>query len=181
MFLVALLTGMRQGELVWLQPKDITEIDGHTVVDLRLPLVINRKEVPRVTKTETSPRIVALHPFLKESGFIDFAKSRKQWIFGEYHRAKDPSHSAQKQMGNWMRSLGIHAEHKHVFHSLRHNAKHWIRVPLGKHISDRQCGHSSSDVGDNYGFPVLQSDEIEKIEALPLPKGVDFSGFSKSR
>lgn len=181
--LVALLTGMRQGELVWLQPKDIVEVDGHTVIDLRLPLIIDRKEVERVLKTETSPRVVALHPFLKEAGFVDFAKSRRGWVFGEYHRrAKDPSHSAQKQMGNWMRALGIHVEHRHVFHSLRHNAKHWLRGiggDTGKLIADRQCGHAPGTVGDRYGFPVLQRDEIAKIEALPLPEGVDFSGFRK--
>jgi hypothetical protein len=182
MVLVALLTGMRQGELVWLQPKDIVEIDGHTVIDLRLPLIIGRKEVARSLKTETSPRIVALHPFLKEAGFIDFAKGRRGWVFGEYHRrAKDPSHSAQKQMGGWIVKLGIHETHKHVFHSLRHNAKHWVRVGVGgdfsKLIADKQCGHAPGSVGDGYGFPVLQSDELELIEALPLPKGVNFSGF----
>ncbi|WP_167392354.1 hypothetical protein [Mesorhizobium sophorae] len=182
--LVALLTGMRQGELVWVQPKDIVEIDGYTVIDLRLPLVIDRKEVDRALKTETSPRIVALHPFLREAGFLDFARGRRGWVFGEYHRrAKDPSHSAQKQMGNWMRALGIHVEHRHVFHSLRHNAKHWLRGiggDTGKLIADRQCGHAPGNVGDGYGFPVLQSDEIEKIEALPLPKGVDFGSFLKA-
>jgi len=181
--LVALLTGMRQGELVWLQPKDIVEIDGHTVIDLRLPLVVGRKEVDRALKTETSPRIVAIHPFLQEAGFVEFARKRNGWVFGEYHRrAKDPSHSAQKQMGNWMRALNIHTEHRHVFHSLRHNAKHWLRGiggDTGKLIADRQCGHAPGSVGDTYGFPVLQSDEIEKIEALPLPRGVDFSGFCK--
>lgn len=181
--LVALLTGMRQGELVWLQPKDIVEIDGHTVVDLRLPLIIDRKEIDRALKTETSPRIVALHPFLREAGFLDFAKTRRGWVFGEFHRGrKDPSNSAQRRMGTWMRSLKIHQEHKHVFHSLRHNAKHWLRGiggDTGKLIADRQCGHAPGSVGDSYGFPVLQSDEIEKIEALPLPKGVEFSGFRK--
>lgn len=182
--LVALLTGMRQGELVWLQPKDIVEIDGHTVIDLRLPLIIGGKEVDRALKTETSPRVVALHPFLREAGFIEFARKRNGWIFGEYHRrAKDPSHAAQKQMGYWMRALKIHVEHKHVFHSLRHNAKHWLRGIGGdtsKLIADRQCGHAPGSVGDTYGFPFLQSDEIAKIEALPLPKGVDFSGFLAS-
>lgn len=183
--LVALLTGMRQGELVWLQPKDIVEIDGHTVIDLRLPLIIGGKEVGRNLKTETSPRLVALHPFLKEVGFLDFAKSRRGWIFGEYHRrAKDPSDAAQKRLGNWMRTMGIHVEHKHVFHSLRHNAKHWIRDGIGgdksKLISDKQCGHAPSSVGDGYGFPVLQANEIKQIKALPLPEGVDFSGFLAS-
>jgi len=181
--LVALLTGMRQGELVWLQPKDIVEVDGHTVIDLRLPLVIDGKEIARVLKTKTSPRLVALHPFLREAGFLDFASSRRGWVFGEFHRGrKDPSNSAQRRMGTWMRALKIHKEHKHVFHSLRHNAKHWLRGiggDTGKLIADRQCGHAPGSVGDGYGFPVLQSDEIEKIEALPLPKGVDLSGFQK--
>jgi hypothetical protein len=49
----------------------------------------------------------------------------------------------------------------------------------GKLIADRQCGHAPGSVGDSYGFPVLQSDEIAKIESLPLPKGVDFSAFRK--
>ncbi|TPK65509.1 hypothetical protein FJ546_09970 [Mesorhizobium sp. B2-4-19] len=174
--LAALLTGMRQGELVWLQPKDIVEIDGHTVIDLRKPLLMNGKDVDRALKTETSPRVVALHPFLKEAGFVDFARSRRVWVFGEFHRAKDPSDAAQKRMGVWMRGLGIHTEQQHVFHSLRHNAKHWLRDTT-KLIADKQCGHAPGSVGDGYGFTVLQSNEIEQIEALPLPKGVDFSVF----
>lgn len=92
--LVGLLTGMRLGELVYLQPKDIVEIDGHTVIDLRLPLLINRKEVERSLKTETSPRIVALHPFLTESGFIQWARNRRVWVFGEFHKAKVPADAA---------------------------------------------------------------------------------------
>lgn len=184
MVLAALLTGMRQGELVWLQPKDIVEIDGNTVVDLREPLLINGKEVDRALKTETSPRIVALHPFLRQAGFIDFARKRRGWVFGEFHRAKDASRAAQGQMGVWMRSLGIHVEQRHVFHSLRHNAKHWIRDGVGgdksKLISDKQCGHAPGSVGDGYGFPVLQAKEVRQIEALLLPDDVDFSGFLAS-
>ncbi|WP_206669053.1 hypothetical protein, partial [Brucella sp. 10RB9210] len=183
-FLHSQITGrMRLGELVYLQPKDIVEIDGHTVIDLRLPLIIDRKEEDRALKTETSPRIVALHPFLTECGFVKWARQRRVWIFGEFHKAKVPADAAGKQMSNWMRKLGIHSEYKHVFHSLRHNAKHWLRTNIegdtGKLIADRQCGHKPTSVGDNYGFPVLQSDEIAKIEAISLPKGVNFSGFVK--
>ena len=181
--LVGLLTGMRLGELVYLQPKDIVEIDGHTVIDLRLPLLVNGKQEDRSLKTETSPRIVALHPFLTECGFVRWAKQRRVWVFGEFHKARVPADAAGKQMSNWMQKLGIHSEYKHVFHSLRHNAKHWLRTNIegdtSKHIADKQCGHKPTSVGDAYGFKDLQSDEIAKIEALPLPKGVDFSGFVK--
>lgn len=182
--LLALLTGLRLGEIAWLQPRDIVEIDGHTVIDLRTPLVIDRKSIDRALKTETSPRIVALHPFLKDAGFIEFARKRRQWIFGEFHRSGDPARSAQRQMAYWMRTLGIHSDQRHVFHSLRHNAKHWLRGisgDTGKLIADRQCGHAPSNVADSYGFAVLQSDEIAKIEALPLPSGVDFEVFLSGR
>jgi hypothetical protein len=133
-------------------------------------------------KTKTSPRVVALHPFLTEAGFINFArKRRREWVFNAFHQAKDPSDAAGKQMAYWIRKVGIHEHLRQVFHSLRHNTKHRIRVPLGKLIADRQCGHAPKDVADAYGFRVLQSDEIEQIEALPLPKGVDFSGYFKAR
>lgn len=59
-------------------------------------------------------------------------------------------------MGVWMRNLEILVEQRHVFHSLRHNAKHRIRNGIGggksKLISDKQCGHAPSSVGDG-SFP----------------------------
>lgn len=121
-------------------------------------------------KTETSPRIVALHPYLYECGFIKWAQRRREWIFGEVQQADDPADAASKQMSNWMRRLGIHEPYRQVFHSLRHNAKHWLRNGTNKLIADKQCGHASDSVADSYGFSVLQADEIALIEALKLPK-----------
>lgn len=134
----------------------------------------------RKLKTTTSLRVGALHPFLTEAGFTDFVRQRRrEWVFNVFHEAKGPSDAAGKQMAYWIRKLGIHEHHRQVFHSLRHNMKHWMRVPLGRLIANRQCGHAPGDVGDAYGFRAVQSDEIEQIEALPLPKGVDFSGYRK--
>lgn len=45
MLLVGLLTGMRLGEIVYLQPKDIVEYDGHTVIDLRQPIMLRGKKL----------------------------------------------------------------------------------------------------------------------------------------
>lgn len=170
MLLVGLLTGMRLGEIVYLQPKDIVDYDGHTVIDLRQPIVLRGKTIDRALKTETSPRIVALHPYLHECGFVHWAQRRRDWIFGEVQKADDPADAASKQMSNWMRKLGIHEPYRQVFHSLRHNAKHWLRNGTNKLIADKQCGHASDSVADSYGFSVLQADEIALIEALDLPK-----------
>lgn len=169
MLLVGLLTGMRLSEIVYLQPKDIVEYDGHTVIDLRQPIIIKGRSSDRSLKTKTSARIVALHPYLHECGFVRWSQRRRDWVFGELHNADDPADAASKQMSNWMRKLEIHDAYSQVFHSLRHNAKHWLRNTT-KLIADKQCGHASDSVADSYGFSVLQADEIALIEALDLPK-----------
>lgn len=177
--LVGMLTGMRLGEIVWLQVSDLVEQSGHMIIDLRLPLVINRQQVERRLKTETSPRIVALPPALIEAGFVDYAlKVRKRgFVFSAFHTADDPADAASKQMKNWMVKLGIHERHRQTFHSLRHNAKHWYAVEFGERIADRQLGHAPANVSRGYGFPVLQDDEIEQIAAMRIPRGLDLSPF----
>ncbi len=176
--LVAYLTGMRLSELVYLQSSDIVTIAGNEVFDLRLPLTINGKSLARPLKTKTSRRIVAIHPLLRECGFIDFAKGQRGrggFIFPHYHAAKDPADAAQKQMGNWMIALGIHVPQRQVFHSLRHNAKSWIRIHAGKFLCDKQCGHAMKSVADDYGFESLEPEEVEKIMSIPAPRDIDFS------
>jgi integrase len=178
--LVGFLTGMRLSELVYLQSKDLVNIRGNEVIDLRLPLLIRGKEVPRPLKTKTSVRIVAIHPLLRECGFIDFLKGqrgRDGFVFPHFHTAKDPADAAQKQMGNWMINLNIHATQQQVFHSLRHNAKAWFRIHAGDTLADRQCGHAAKSIGAAYGFKSLEPEEVEKIMAIPAPRDVDFTPF----
>ncbi|UES49908.1 tyrosine-type recombinase/integrase [Roseibium aggregatum] len=177
--LVGMLTGMRLGEIVWLQVSDLVEQSGHTIIDLRLPLVINRKEVERRLKTETSPRIVALPPALIKAGFVDYVRNvrKRGFVFSAFHTADDPADAASKQMKNWMVKLGIHERQRQTFHSLRHNAKHWYAYHFGERISDRQLGHAPSNIGGKYGFQVLQPEEIERISEMPTPRGLDLSPF----
>lgn len=178
--LAGFLTGMRLSELVYLQSKDLVNIGGNEVFDLRLPLLIRGKEVPRPLKTKTSVRIVAIHPLLRQCGFIDFLKGqrgRDGFVFPHFHTAKDPADAAQKQMGNWMVALNIHATQQQVFHSLRHNAKSWFRIHAGDTLADRQCGHAAKSIGAAYGFKSLEPEEVEKIMAIPAPRDVDFTPF----
>lgn len=180
--LVSLLTGMRLAELVYLQKSDIVEIDGNEVFDLRLSLRIDGKKVDRPTKTRTSKRIVAIHPLLRECGFIDYAKNLRSpdgFIFSRFLEARDPPDAAQKQMSNWMHDLEIHETQRQVFHSLRHNAKHWFRHHLGERVADLQLGHALDSVSKRYGYKSLEPEEVEMVMAIPHPKGVDFSPFTR--
>lgn len=176
--LVALLTGMRQAELVYLQPGDICDYAGRTVIDIRRPLIIRGKEVERKLKTEdTSPRVVALNKFLFDCGFVDWARSREtDWLFPSFHRrAEDPADAAQKRLNLWMRRLGIHVPYKQTFHSLRHNCKAWLRPKVGDRTVDVHAGHVPEGVGANYGFKSLTPEEVDIVAAVALPEGVDFS------
>lgn len=182
--LVGLLTGMRLAELVYLQKTDIVKIDGNEVLDLRLPLRMNGEEIDRPTKTKTSKRIVAIHPLLRECGFIDYAKkvrSSDGFIFSRFLQANDPPDATQKQMSNWMHALEIHETQRQVFHSLRHNAKHWFRHHLGERVADLQCGHALDSVSKRYGYKDLEPEEVQMVMAIPQPKGVDFSPFIELR
>ncbi len=182
--LVGFLTGMRLSEIVYLQSSDIVTIEGNEVFDLRRPLIIDGKEIARPLKTKTAVRVVAIHPLLRDCGFIDFAKKQRGlggFVFPHYHTAKDPADAAQKQMGNWMIALGIHETQRQVYHSLRHNAKSWFRINVGDSLADKQCGHAASSVGARYGFKVLEPEEVQKIMSIPVPRGVDFSPFIEWR
>lgn len=179
--LVGLLTGMRLAELVYLNKADIVDVEGNEVIDVRRPLFINGEEIDRPLKTKTSKRIVAIHPLLRDSGFIEFAKNTKGkdgFVFSRYLSAGDPPDAAQKQMSNWMHALGIHETQRQVFHSLRHNAKHWFRLHTSERLADLQCGHALDSVSAKYGYKYLEPEEVEKVMAIPAPKGMDFTPFT---
>ncbi|WP_086994796.1 hypothetical protein [Rhizobium sullae] len=182
--LVGLLTGMRLAELVYLQKADIVDVEGNEVLDLRLPLWIDGQEVDRPVKTKASKRIVAIHPLLRETGFVEYMKTCKTktgFVFDRFHSAEDPADAAQKQMSNDMHGLGIHMRQRQVFHSLRHNAKDWVRSNVGDRLADKQCGHALNGTAANYGAKLLTPPEVRLIMSMPAPEGVDFSPFISRR
>lgn len=74
--LVGLLSGMRLGELVYLQGDDFEKKGKHWVIDLRKDIVVNGVTKRRPLKTPTSKRLVAVHDFLVEIGFVTWARKR---------------------------------------------------------------------------------------------------------
>ena len=173
---LGLLTGMRLGEIVFLQPGDFVEYEGYQAIDLR-----RFKDSNRHLKTKTSLRVVPIHPMLHEVGFMSWISTQKgKWLFPVFHDAADPADAAQKRMAYWMKALGIHVPQIATFHSLRHSAKAWLRAIAGTRIADLMQGHALPSVGSKYGFMLLQVEEIEQIVTGAAPRDVDFGAYATS-
>ena len=176
--LLGLITGMRLSEIVYLKPGDIVDFEGHQVFDLRRFMTSGRP-----LKTKTSRRVVPVHPLLHETGFMVWVRDNrhKPWLFPAFHEADDPADAAQKRMGYWMQNLGVHTPSVGTFHSLRHNAKSWLRIAASERIADLMQGHAPRTVGGRYGFRLLQEEEIAKVIAASPPRSVDFSPYLRKR
>ncbi|HEX6956724.1 MAG TPA: DUF6538 domain-containing protein, partial [Ferrovibrio sp.] len=74
--LLALYSGARQSELIWLDSSDVTQIDGIDCITIR-----EDAEAGRTLKTESAARIVPLHETLISLGFLDYAALLKGRLF----------------------------------------------------------------------------------------------------
>lgn len=195
--LLGMLTGARLGELVGLTAEDLQDRDGRLVFNLSRRFVDVRVEAddedvevearapgtddatgPRSFKNAHSRRLVTIHNFLKECGFVSWARRQTGFLFPALHRTSAPSRNASKRMKAQMVAAGIHVPHQDVFHSLRHTHKDWLEdegVP--EKTRDRQVGHAPSTVGRRYGKKSLRSKEIDLIATAALPEGVDFGPY----
>lgn len=175
------LTGRRIGLLTYLKGSDIrekfenvwiAETDGIVEVDGVW------KRVPY--KTGDSLNYFVLHDFLREIGFIDWAKRRgDQFLFPDLMRLKDPAGRASSYMQRLFEKAGIEKGRREVFHSLRSGKIDDMR---SKKIDDRarkmQVGHAlGDDEHSNYGSRVITEDHAFEIAFLPLSERVDYSLF----
>ena len=116
--LIALFTGMRQGEVVGLMTADVCIKD-----DVHVLMV--RRNIVRRLKTRQSTRFVPVHSQLIDLGFLDWASKQPAdgMLFTDLPGdAKNPLNAAQKTLGRWVRSV-FPDDDKVVFHSLRHTWK----------------------------------------------------------
>lgn len=175
------LTGRRLGLLTYLKGSDIrekfenvwiAETDGIVEVDGVW------KRVPY--KTGDSLNYFVLHDFLREIGFIDWAKRRgDQFLFPDLIRLKDPAGRASSYMGRLFEKAGIEKGRREVFHSLRSGKIDDMR---SKKIDDRarkmQVGHAlGDDEHSNYGSRVITEDHAFEIAFAPLSERVDYTVF----
>jgi integrase len=115
--LIALFSGMRLGEIIWLRRSDIRLIDGVEA------FVLERDE-DRSLKTEGSARVIPLHPTLVELGLKKFADklSGSERLFADL--AGDKQQKAvdlfQKRFSYWAEK-SLNVRDGVSFHSFRHS------------------------------------------------------------
>lgn len=175
------LTGRRLGLLTFLKGSDIrekfenvwiSETDGIVEVDGVW------KRVPY--KTGDSLNYFVLHDFLREIGFIDWAKRKgDQFLFPDLVRLGDPAGRASSYMQRLFEKAGIERGRREVFHSLRSGKIDDMRA---KKVDDRarkmQVGHAlGDDEHSNFGSRVITEDHAFEIAFAPLSERVDYSIF----
>jgi integrase len=159
-------SGARLSEVCQLRREDIVSIDG----------IWCMRMVPEAgsLKTANAERTIPLHPVLIDEGFLAFAESvRSGPLFSRLRPDKFGRRggTGTKQLGRWVRSLGIDDERVQPNHSWRHRMKTLgRRHGLAPDIVDALVGHARRSVADRYGeFEVgALFRELAKIPALSL-------------
>jgi integrase len=119
---VGLYHGLRLDEIVSLDASCVTEIDGHPIIQVKLPNEVRDQTIRGGTKTV--PRYLPMHPILVGLGLPEFARSRPlgEMLFAEARRNADGyfSDDMSEDFRTFVHELGV-PKGGPTFHSLRHN------------------------------------------------------------
>jgi len=178
--LIGLYTGARAGEIIQLLADDIKEEGGI----LHFNITDDGEE--QNVKTDSSIRMIPVHPVLKKLGFEKFvAVQRKKGarLFPDFPKAADGYYSTaySPRFNRFLKKIGVKTD-KHTFHSFRHSFEDGCknsRIPL-EFINALQ-GHSDGGMAARYGSGVvllrLLNEEMEKLHY----EGMDFSRMFAAR
>lgn len=184
--LVAYLTGARLNELVCLQPHNIIKRDDVWIINLAVRLRDDKGVRNRPTKNRESQRHIAIHHELVRLGFVDWARKQGEqghdYVFPRLHdNTARPGHVASKRLQRLFNSLREDDPDLfdgHVFHSLRHTFKDWLR---SREVAERtialQAGHSLEGIALQYGSKILRHDELRRLANLPLTEGLKLDAY----
>ncbi|AWN41976.1 hypothetical protein DK389_17605 [Methylobacterium durans] len=164
-------TGSRPGEVTQLRAEDIQlHKAGFWVMKIN-------PEAGTVKGGQA--RTVPVHSHVIEQGFLDFVKKvGKGPLFydpeGSRVERDDPTNPVQapwvkqrNKLAEWVRKLGVDDPNISANHAWRHTFKRRAaRAKIEKRIRFAFCGHSSSDVGDEYETPTVE-DMAEELKRFP--------------
>jgi len=175
------LTGRRLGILVHLQGSDLREKYPGVFVAQTSGIVLNADGVWRRVpiKTDQSTTFFILHDFLREIGFVDWARAKGQTsLFPELTRLAEPSKSASSYMQRLFKKAGVHGNGREVFHSLRGGHINFLReAKIDSRDRRLQAGHKIDNEHDLYGFSAITEDRAFEIAHAELDQRVDYSMF----
>ncbi|KQT96988.1 MULTISPECIES: site-specific integrase [unclassified Rhizobium] len=148
--LIALFSGMRLGEVIWLRHCDIRQVDGATC------FVLEPTE-DRSLKTKGSARVVPVHPSLVQFGFLDATErggDERGRIFADLpgHDQRHAVDLFQKRFSYFLKT-DVKVRKGVSFHSFRHNFRDAIRhagIPIDVTKALGGWGRGSG-IEDRYG------------------------------
>jgi integrase len=146
--LIALFTGMRLGEIVWLDICDIQKIEG----DL---CIVVRPKTGRRLKNKNAMRTIPIHPTLIELGFERLleGKSKEARLFEDLP-GDTQRHAVdlfQKRFSYWTKN-DLKFRQGVVFHSFRHSFRDAMaNASFPRDVVQKIGGWSGRGVEDQYG------------------------------
>lgn len=163
------LSGMRLGECAQLRKRDVREVDGVPVFDL------NREGDDKSLKTDTSVRLVPVHPRLIELGFLQWvAEQRDGFLWpAKYRTASAEGRSPTDRLSRLV-NAPLHAavpKVKTSAHSLRHTLEHELgRAGVHQRDIDGITGHKGQDQQQRrYRGYIEPATLLEALRKLALP------------
>lgn len=173
--LLSLFSGMRMHEILQLERGDVRELDGISYIsvnDKAVGLDYNVGEYRKGLKTKASLRKVPIHPELIRIGFLAFVSgAQREWLFPEavIGGGNKLSDNFSKKFNTFIRSTGVWAPRRKVFHSFRNTFTDALRESrVERDVREQILGWSDSKkmdsrYGDGYTIHRLY-EEVSKVE-----------------
>lgn len=163
------LSGMRLGECAQLRKRDVREVDGVAVFDL------NREGDDKSLKTDTSVRLVPVHPRLIELGFLQWVAAQRDGFLwpAKYRTATAEGRSPTDKL-SLLLNTPLHVavpRSKTATHSLRHTLEHELgRAGVHQRDIDGITGHKGQDQQQRrYRGYIEPATLLEALCKLTLP------------
>lgn len=171
-------SGARANEICALRTADVRSVDGFHFIDLSCFDADSGERIDgKSLKTDSSERVIPVHPQLVEAGFLDFVQRRRdagsERLFPELRASGERplSHEFSKWFGRHRKSVGLTSKAT-VLHSFRHGFRDaGRRASLSPEVVDALGGWASPGVGARYGSgstEALVSDYAKHMARIEL-------------
>ena len=168
--LVGLYSGMRAGEILQLETRDIITKSGVAYFDVTDDPKQDGLNVEKQLKNENARREVPVHPELERLGFVDWVHAQPKGRLFPEARAGDNkklSDRFSKWFNNYLQKCGVWVPRKKVFHSFRGTFADRLKnagVPLDKReaiMGWEAAGKMDARYGEGFSIEAL-SEEMQK-------------------